>query len=102
MSKEDADKKKTQIANKIAELTKELTAVKDVKQQEELQATIAALLAYVPGFDAYYIAMPDSPFYQQEQVYQNQQISENRSALRMGLASELRYDEMIQMQYNKE
>lgn len=101
MSKEDADKKKQQIANKINEIAKQMAAANDPKKQEELQATIAALLAYVPGFDAYYTTIPDTQFYEQEQAYQDQQINETVNVLRMGLASELKYDEMVQMQYNR-
>ena len=100
--KKPTDKQKAAVAAKIAELKKELESGKaSAKEIAAIQAQLVMLVSFVPGFDQYYITIPDAPFYQQEQVYQNQQVPSNRNAARFGLASELRYDEMVQMQYNR-
>lgn len=100
--KPSAEKQKAAVAAKIAELKKELASGSmSAKEVAAVQAQLAVLISFVPGFDQYYIVLPDSPFYQQEQVYQNQQLPQNKDALRFGLASELKYDEMVQMQYNR-
>ena len=100
--KPSPEKQKAAIAAKIAELKKDLESGNmSAKDVAAAQATLALLIAFVPGFDQYYVVIPDAPFYQQEQVYQNQQIPQNKDALRFGLASELRHEEMVQMQYNR-
>ena len=100
--KPSAEKQKAAVAAKIAELKKELASGSmSAKEVAAVQAQLAVLISFVPGFDQYYIVLPDSPFYQQEQLYQNQQLPQNKSALRFGLASELKHDEMVQMQYNR-
>ncbi len=100
--KPSSEKQKAAVAAKIAELKKELASgTMSAKEIAAAQAKLSVLIAFVPGFDQYYIAIPDAPFYQQEQVYQNQQLPTNRSALRFGLASELKHEEMVQMQYNR-
>lgn len=101
-SKPNADKQKAAVAAKIAELKKELASgAASAKEVAAIQAQLSVLISFVPGFDQYYIVLPDSPFYQQEQVYQNQQLPQNKDALRFGLASELKHDEMVQMQYDR-
>lgn len=100
--KPNTEKQKAAVAAKIAELKQSLTnGTMTTKEIAAAQAQLTVLLAYVPGFDQYYVTIPDAPFYAQEQVYPNQQVPQNRSALRLGLASELKYDEMVQMQYNR-
>lgn len=100
--KPSPEKQKAAIAAKIAELKKELASGNmSAKEVAAAQAKLSVLISFVPGFDQYYVVIPDAPFYQQEQVYQNQQLPTNRSALRMGLASELKHQEMVQMQYNR-
>jgi hypothetical protein len=100
--KPSPEKQKAAIAAKIAELKKDLESGNmSAKDVAAAQAKLALLIAFVPGFDQYYVVIPDAPFYQQEQVYQNQQIPQNKDALRFGLASELRHEEMVQMQYNR-
>ena len=100
--KPSPEKQKAAIAAKIAELKKELSSGgMSAKDVAATQAQLSLLLAFVPGFDQYYVVLPDAPFYQQEPLYQNQQLPQNRSALRFGLASELKHEEMVQMQYNR-
>jgi hypothetical protein len=100
--KPSPEKQRAAIAAKIAELKKDLESGNmSAKDVAAAQAKLALLIAFVPGFDQYYVVIPDAPFYQQEQVYQNQQIPQNKDTLRFGLASELRHEEMVQMQYNR-
>jgi len=100
--KPSAEKQKAAVAAKIAELKKEMASGEmSAKDVAAIQAQISMLLAFVPGFDQYYIVMPDSPFYQQEQAYKNVTIPDSKNSARLGLASEMKFNEMVQMQYNR-
>lgn len=100
--KKPTDKQKAAVAAKIAELRRDLESGKaSAKEIAAIQAQLVALVSFVPGFDQYYITIPDAPFYQEEPLYQNQQLPSTRNAARFGLASELRYNEMVEMQYNR-
>lgn len=100
--KPSAEKQKAAVAAKIAELKKELASgEKSAKDVAAIQAQLSMLLAFVPGFDQYYVVMPDASFYQQEQAYQNVNIPETKNSIRLGLASEKRFEEMVQMQYDR-
>lgn len=100
--KPSSDKQKAAVAAKIAELKKELASGNmSAKDVAAIQAQLVVLLAYVPGFDQYYVVIPDAPFYEQEQAYQNVTIPETKKSIRLGLASEMKFEEMVQMQYDR-
>lgn len=100
--KPSAEKQKAAVAAKIAELKRELASGQmSAKEVAAVQAQLAVLLAFVPGFDQYYIVIPDAPFYEQEQAYRNVTIPDTKNSIRLGLASEMRFEEMVQMQYNR-
>ena len=62
--------------------------------------SIAALINYVPGFNAYgLVAIPGIDFYDSDEIYKDKRIPENQRALRNGLASELKHKKMVDMQY---
>lgn len=94
--------KKEAISEKVAELKKELASAKTTKEQMKIQSQLVVLMAYVPSFEAYTTTLPDASFYSNEQIYQGNHIADTRSGLRMGLASELKYNEMLTQQYERE
>jgi hypothetical protein len=58
------------------------------------------LINYVPGFNAYgELAIPGVDFYNSDEIYKDKKIPENQRALRNGLASELKWNDMVDMQY---
>ena len=100
--KSDAKKKKMKeiIKNKLAGLAVDLGKATSLKQQAEIQAKINALINFVPGFNEYANAkLPGVPFYGSEQVYKNVQVAENKRGLLNGLASQIKHEQMIDMQY---
>lgn len=100
--KPSPEKQKAAVAAKIAELKRELASGQmSAKDVAAVQAQLSLLLAFVPGFDQYYIAIPDAPFYEQEQAYQNVTIPDTKNSIRLGLASEMKFEEMVQMQYDR-
>ena len=107
MTKEEKRKAKLKkmkeiIKNKLKELADVMGKAVDLEQQQALQAQIAALINYVPGFKAYgeyYI--PGVQFYQYEDIYKDKKIPENQRGLLNGLASELLWDKMVDEQYKE-
>ena len=93
-------KMKEIIKNKLKELADVMGKAVSLEQQQALQAQIAALINYVPGFKAYgeyYI--PGVEFYQYEEIYKDKKIPENQRGLRNGLANEILHEKMVDMQY---
>ena len=90
------------IKNKLKKLADVMGKAVSLEQQQALQAQIAALINYVPGFKAYgeyYI--PGVEFYQYEDIYRDKKIPENQRGLRNGLASEILHEKMVDEQYKE-
>ena len=88
------------ITEKLKELAIVMGEAQSLEDQQMLQQLIAALINYVPGFDSYgKMAIPGVDFYQSEEIYRDKKIPENQRGLRNGLASELLWDKMVDMQY---
>ena len=88
------------IKNKLKQLADVMGKAVSLEQQQALQAQIAALINYVPGFNKYgeyYI--PGVEFYQYEDIYRDKKIPENQRGLRNGLANEILHEKMVDMQY---
>ena len=107
MTKEEKEKAKLKkmkeiIKEKLKKLADFMGKAVDLEQQQALQAQIAALINYVPGFNKYgeyYI--PGTYFYPDEEIYPNKRIPENQRGLRNGLASELLWEKMVEEQYKE-
>ena len=107
LTKEEKQKAKIKkmkeiIKDKLKKLADVMGKAVSLEQQQALQAQIAALINYVPGFKAYgeyYI--PGVEFYQYEDIYRDKKIPENQRGLRNGLASELLWDKMVEEQYKE-
>jgi chemotaxis protein histidine kinase CheA len=100
--KEDAKRKKMKeiIKKKLAKLADDMGKAKSLEAQQALQQVIAALINYVPGFNAYgQFAIPGVDFYNSDEIYKDKKIPENQRGLRNGLASELLHKKMVDMQY---
>ena len=107
LTKEEKQKAKIKkmkeiIKDKLKKLADVMGKAVSLEQQQALQAQIAALINYVPGFKAYgeyYI--PGVEFYQYEDIYRDKKIPENQRGLLNGLASELLWDKMVDEQYKE-
>ena len=100
--KQKAKEKKMReiITEKLKELAIVMGEAQSLEDQQMLQQLIAALINYVPGFDAYgKLLIPGVDFYQPEDIYKDKMIPENNRGLRNGLASELLHKKMVDMQY---
>jgi len=100
--KQKAKEKKMKeiIRDKLKKLAIEIGKAKSLEEQQALQQLIAALINYVPGFNAYgKLMIPGVDFYQPEDIYKDKIIPENNRGLRNGLASELLHKKMVDMQY---
>ena len=88
------------ITEKLKELAIVMGEAQSLEDQQALQQLIAALINYVPGFDAYgQLAIPGVDFYQSDEIYKDKKIPENLRGLRNGLASELLWNKMVDEQY---
>ena len=100
--KEAAKRKKMKeiIKDKLKKLAEEVGNAKSLEAQQALQRIIAALINYVPGFNAYgEMAIPGVDFYNSDGIYLDKKIPENQRGLLNGLASELKWNDMVDMQY---
>ena len=88
------------IKDKLKALATEVGDAQSLADQKALQQIIAALINYVPGFNAYgQVAIPGVDFYQSTDIYKDKKIPENQRGLLNGLASELLHKKMVDMQY---
>jgi hypothetical protein len=88
------------IKDKLNKLAEDMGKAQTLEAQQALQQIIAALINYVPGFNAYgELAIPGVDFYNQDEIYKDKKIPENQRGLRNGLASELLHKKMVDMQY---
>jgi len=107
LTKEEKQKAKIKkmkeiIKDKLKKLADVMGKAVSLEQQQALQAQIAALINYVPGFKAYgeyYI--PGVEFYQYEDIYRDKKIPENQRGLRNGLANEILHEKMVDEQYKE-
>ena len=88
------------IKEKLKKLADDMGKAQSLEDQQALQRIIAALINYVPGFNAYgQLAIPGVDFYQPDEIYKDKKVPENLRGLRNGLASELLWNKMVDMQY---
>jgi len=88
------------IQDKLSKLAVAMGEAQTLKEQQQLQALINALINYVPGFDAYgNIAIPGRDFYNSDDIYKNKKIPENQRGLLNGLASQILHEKMVSQQY---
>ncbi len=100
--KEAAKRKKMKeiIKDKLKKLAEDQGKATSLEAQQALQQIIAALINYVPGFNAYgEMAIPGVDFYNSQGIYLDKKIPENQRGLLNGLASELKWNDMVDMQY---
>ena len=95
-----AKKMKEIIKIKLAGLAVELSKATSLKQQAEIQAQISALINFVPGFNNYGGQVQVAgDFYGSGSVYQTYKVPENQRGLLNGLASQIKHEAMVDMQY---
>ena len=90
------------IKKKLALLAVTMGKAQSLENQQALQAQIAALINFVPGFNAYgKVTIPGVNFYQPEAIYLEKKVPENQRGLRNGLAQQILHEKMIDMQYER-
>ena len=80
---------------------READSARTMDEQMMTQASIVAVMAFVPGFESYGVArLPDAPGYRPYEIYRGQQPVDNRRLLR-GLtgASDQQHADMVNSQY---
>jgi len=102
LSPEEAKRKKLkEIATKRAMMLAEtMGEAATLAQQQAIQAQIAALINFVPGFNAYgQVGIPGGDMYANQPFYEDKKVPENQSGLRNGLAQQLLHEKMVEQQY---
>jgi len=100
--KSKREKIKSIIAEKLKSLAEDMGEAASLAEQQAIQAQIAALIAYVPGFNAYgQLALPGGDMYTNQQFYEDKKVPENRKGLRNGLAQQILHEKMVDLQYNR-
>ena len=90
------------IKKKLALLAVTMGKAQSLENQQALQAQIAALINFVPGFNQYgKLVIPGVNFYQPEAIYLDKKVPENQRGLRNGLAQQLLHEKMVDMQYER-
>jgi len=91
---------KAQVAAAAKVAASNVESNKSMEEQIKVQGVVVGAMSYVPGFDAYKIVLPDSPFYKPFTVYNNQVNVDNRRASRALFgATDLTHEEMLKQQY---
>jgi len=102
LSPEEAKRKKLkEIATKRAMMLAEtMGEAATLAQQQAIQAQIAALINFVPGFNAYgQVGIPGGDMYANQPFYEDKKVPENQRGLRNGLAQQLLHEKMVEQQY---
>ena len=92
------------IKDKLKKLADVMGKAASLEQQQAVQAQIAALINYVPGFNAYgRLIVPGGNMYAPDDMfeYQKKKVPENQRGLLNGLASELKHKKMVDEQYKE-
>ena len=71
-----------------------------MEQQKQVQNVVIGAMAFVPGFDAYNVALKDVAFYKPYSIYGNQKTIDNRRASRALFgATDAVHNDMVNSQY---
>ncbi len=100
-AKEESEASEKDVKQEAKAAAKEMTSAKTLEAQQKAQASVLAMLGYVPGFGAYSVAM-DGGSYADAQFYEPKTVPESRSAVRNGLAQQVLHTKMIMMQYEEQ
>lgn len=91
---------KEQAATMANNAMKESENAGSMEQQKQVQNVVIGAMGFVPGFDAYNVALRDVAFYKPYSIYGNQKTIDNRTASR-GLfgATDAVHNDMVNSQY---
>ena len=87
--------------NRANEISNENSGADDMDEQAQQQMEQLALMNYVPGFNAYQVALPGG-MYPDVEFYKPTTVPESKRGLRNGLAQQLLHEQMIDLQYRRE
>ena len=86
--------------NRANEISDENSGADNMDEQAQQQMEQLALMNYVPGFNAYQVALPGG-MYPDVEFYKPTTVPESRKGLRNGLAQQLLHEQMIDLQYRR-
>ena len=93
-------KMKEIVKNKLASLAKDMATASSLNEQAAIQAQISALINFLPGFNTYGGQVQIAgDFYGSDSVYNTSKMPENQRGLLNGLASQIKHEAMVDMQY---
>jgi len=87
--------------NRANEISDENSGADNMDEQAQQQMEQLALMNYVPGFNAYQVALPGG-MYPDVEFYKPTTVPESKRGLRNGLAQQLLHEQMIDLQYRRE
>ena len=94
------DKLKEIATQRAMMLAETMGQAASLEQQQAVQAQIAALINFVPGFNAYgQVGIPGGDMYAEQPFYEDKKVPENQRGLRNGLAQQLLHEKMVEQQY---
>lgn len=93
------EKLKKAIAKKASNLANEMANAASLEAQQAMQATVLALINFVPDFNSY-SRMMNGGYLPDANGYADSNVPESRRGLRNGLAQQLLHEKMVQMQYD--
>lgn len=94
------DKLKEIATQRAMMLAETMGQAASLEQQQAVQAQIAALINFVPGFNAYgQVGIPGGDMYADQPFYEDKQVPENQRGLRQGLAQQILHEKMVEQQY---
>lgn len=96
------EKLKEIVTQRAMLLAERISEAASIEEQQRLQAQVAALINFVPGFIMYgRYTVPGGDLYEPNIIYANRVLPENQRGLRNGLAQQLLHERMVEMQYNR-
>ena len=90
------------ISDKLKNLAVEMGEAASLEEQQKLQALILTLLNFNAGFNSYNTQLlVDGIFYEDEGIYLDKDIPDNKRGLRNGLANEILHNKLMDLQWQK-
>lgn len=93
------DKLNQIVAIKLAKIHEQRAVAGTLEEQANLEALIIALMNFNAGYKDYSGFLPDGVGYESQDIYMDSFIPDNKRGLRVGLAQELQFKKMVDMQW---
>jgi hypothetical protein len=93
------DKLNQIVAIKLAKIHEQRAVAGTLEEQASLEALIIALMNFNAGYKDYSGFLPDGVGYESTDIYMDSFIPDNKRGLRVGLAQELQFKKMVDLQW---